>query len=322
MITRFLAIVGNTFLETIRQPLFGVILLVTALMFILNIGLAGFTLADDDKLLMDLGLSTLLLSGLFLSVFSATGVLTREIENKTVLTVISKPVSRPLFLVGKYAGVLLALMVALYLCSLMFLMMMRHQVLQNSTDPWDGPVLVFGFGALFLTMAIAAFLNYFFGTEFASAAVALGVGLMTLAAILIGFWNKTWEAQPFGESIFSIQLIYSVSLIALAVAVLAAIALAVSTRLSQVMTLLVCVLFTMAGLVSDFVLGQHANESAVADTLYKILPNLGIYSVLDAVTAGRPIPGSYVATVAAYSGLMAISILSLGVIAFQRREVG
>ena len=87
MLQRFYAIAVNAFVETIRQPIYGVILLATAVLFILNVSLAAFTLDDDDKLLLDLGLSTLLMSGLFLSAFSAAGILSREIENKTVLTV-------------------------------------------------------------------------------------------------------------------------------------------------------------------------------------------------------------------------------------------
>ena len=90
MVQRFLAIAINTFVETIRQPIYGVLLLATFAMLILNVSLAGFTLEDDNKLLLDLGLSTLMLSGLFLSAFSATGVLTREIENKTVLTALQE----------------------------------------------------------------------------------------------------------------------------------------------------------------------------------------------------------------------------------------
>jgi len=322
MLSRLYNIAANTFLDTIRQPIFGVVLLASTLMMILNIALAGFTLEDDDKLLLDLGLSTLLLTGLFLSVFSATGVLTREIENKTVLTVISKPVSRPVFLTGKYVGVLAALLVALYLCFLVFLMTMRHKVLQTSSDPWDGPVLVFGFGALVLALGIAAFCNYFYGSEFASTALALVVPLLTLAVLLTGLWDKTWNLQPFGSGIFAIELFYAAFLVMLAIMVLAAIALAASTRLSQVMTLLVCVLLTAVGLVADFALGQYADQSQLAWTLYHVLPNLGFFWITDAVNSGIPVPPSYIAMCAGYAILMVIAILMIGVALFQRREVG
>ncbi len=198
MFSRFYTIAANTFLETIRQPIYGVVLFATALLMILNVGLAGFTLEDDDKLLLDLGLSTLLLSGLFLSVFSATGVLTREIENQTILTLVSKPVSRPTLIAGKYAGLLAALGLAFYLCFLVFLMTMRHKVLQKSVDPWDMPVIVFGFGGLGLALGGAAFANYFHDLEFSSTALALATPLLTLAVVLTGFWDKTWNLQEYG----------------------------------------------------------------------------------------------------------------------------
>ena len=322
MLSRLFAIAANTFLETIRQPIYGVILMVTALMFILNVGLAAFTLEDDDKLLLDLGLCTLLLAGLFLSAFSAAGVLTREIDNKTVLTVVSKPVSRPLLVLGKYFGLAAALAVALYLCVLMFLLTQRHGVLQMSTDPWDMPVIVFGFGAVLLTLGIAAFCNYFYGTEFASTAVGLAVPLLTAAVLLAGFWNRTWERQPYGEGLSNPNLYYATFLIMLAVMVLAAVALAASTRLSQVMTLLVCVLVTMIGLVSDYTLGQHAFDSVVARVLYHLLPNLGLYWVVDAASANVGVPVGYVVMATGYTVLLVTATLMIAVALFQRREVG
>jgi len=322
MFSRLYAIIANTFLETIRQPVYGVVLLTAALLMVLNVGLAGFTLEDDDKLLLDLGLNTLLLTGLFLSVFSATGVLTREIENKTVLTVVSKPVPRPVLILGKYIGVLGALVVALYLVFLILLMTLRHKVLQSSADPWDQPVIFFGFGGLLLTLLIAGFGNYLYGWEFSSTSIALAVPLLTLAVVLTGFWNRTWQAQEYGKGIIMPQVFYAAFLVVLAIMVLAAVALAASTRLSQVMTLLVCVLVAMLGLVSDFALGQHADRSPVAWVLYHILPNLGFFWIADPVNAGIPILLPYLPMVVGYAVLLVGAILMLGVALFQRREVG
>ena len=70
-------IIVNSFTETIRQPIYGTLLLVTTGLMILNVGIAGYTLDDDNKLLKDLGLSTLLLSGLFLAAFSAAGIISQ-----------------------------------------------------------------------------------------------------------------------------------------------------------------------------------------------------------------------------------------------------
>src|SRR5690606_29714011 len=116
MFNKLWAVTVNSFTETIRQPIYGILVLVTVGLLVFNVGIAGYTLEDDNKLLKDLGLSTLLLSGLFISAFSASGILSQEIENKTVLTVVSKPISRPVFLLGKFAGLAGALAVAFYLC--------------------------------------------------------------------------------------------------------------------------------------------------------------------------------------------------------------
>lgn len=108
------SIARNAFLEAIRQPVFIVLVLVGLLAMVCNVNLAAFTMGEDEKLLVDLGLSTLLIVGLLLAAFTASSVLSREIENKTVLTVVSKPVTRAAVIVGKYLGVAGALAVGYY----------------------------------------------------------------------------------------------------------------------------------------------------------------------------------------------------------------
>ena len=112
MFQQTLTIARNTFFESIRQPIYVIMVLAVSLMLILNTFLAGYTLEDDNRLLMDMGLSTLFWAGMLMAVFTATGVLSDEIDNKTVLTVVSKPVGRPIFVLGKYVGVTGAILLA------------------------------------------------------------------------------------------------------------------------------------------------------------------------------------------------------------------
>ena len=322
MFSRLYSIAVNTFVETIRQPIYGALLLLTMLMMIGNVALAGFTLDDDDKLLRDLGLNTLLMSGLFLSAFSATGVLTREIENKTVLTVVSKPVSRPIFILGKYLGLMAALAVAYYLGFLAFAMSLRHKVLQNSSDPWDMPILVFGFGGVIGSLLLAAFLNYVNNAEFMGRALAIVTPVLTLGLIVASFFDAKWQVQPFSQGFISGQAVVASFLVFLAVLIIAAVALAASTRLGQVMTLLVCTMVLMLGLVSDNVLGQQDGQSAIATAAYRIYPNLGVFWVIDALNGNIPIPPGYVLQVCVYALLQVTAILLIGVALFQKREVG
>ena len=322
MLGKLFAIAANTFVETIRQPVFGVVLVATLLLMVLNVGLAAFTLDDDDKLLVELGLSTLLLSGLFLSSFSATSVLTREIENKTVLTVVSKPVSRTLFLAGKYLGLLAALALAFYICFLGFFFSIQHQVLQTSSDPWHGPVLVFGLGGAMVTCVIAGFRNFLTGKEFVTTALSVGTPLLTAGAVITCFFGREWEMQPMTEGLPAPDVFVAAVLVFFAVMVLAAIALAASTRVGQVMTLLICLAVLMVGLTTDYLLSELAETSIVAGIVYRHLPNFSIFWIVDAVNNEQPIPMSYAGYTAGYAVLMASAALLAGVALFQRREVG
>ncbi len=322
MFSRLFSIARNTFTETIRQPIYGVLLLATIFLLILNIFLAGFTLEEDDKLLMDLGLCTILLSGLFLAAFSATGVLTREIENKTAMTIMSKPVTRPVFLLGKYLGLILAQFLAFYICFLIYMLTMHHQVLENSSDPWDWPAIFFGMGFMMLGVFAAAAANFFYGREFSSTALLYATPLLTVGTVITSFFDREFNLTPFGQGYFHAQIVVAAILIMMALAVVAAVALAVSTRLGQVMTLLICTFVLIGGFLSDWLLGQYQDQSAVANLLYHIVPNINFFWVVDAAAAGVKVPFQFLIYAGGYAILNVAAILLVGVALFQRRELG
>jgi ABC-type transport system involved in multi-copper enzyme maturation permease subunit len=154
MFQQISAIIRNTFFESIRQPFMLVMLLVATLLIIFANLLSGYTMSDDQKMFVDMGLATVFICGAVLAAFIATSVLGREIENRTALTVISKPVSRPVFVVGKYLGVAGGLGVATIFMSLVFLLVDQHSVLQTARDPLHLPVITFGFGAAAIGLAV------------------------------------------------------------------------------------------------------------------------------------------------------------------------
>ncbi|MFA9478159.1 ABC-2 transporter permease [Phycisphaerales bacterium AB-hyl4] len=358
MFAQLLAIAQNTFTESIRQPIYVVLILLGSLGLVLNPSLAAYTLetgGGDNKLLIDLGLSTVFVVGLFLAAFTATSVLSEEVENRTVLTVVSKPVSRALFVVGKYAGVAAAIAVAFYLLSVVFALTVRHRVLQTAADSLDMPVITFGvFGAL-AALLVAAGGNYLYRWVFTSTFVSCLVVTMTFAWMVVAVMNKDWHLQsPLTE--FTIregeltQVLVGLVLIFQAVLILTAIAIAASTRLGQIMTLLVCVGAFLLGLVSNS-LSQWANyrlslplglgpaESlaaifaadasfghqllyAMAKVIYLIAPNLQFLWPADAISLGNPFTVEHIAIVSGYSALYIVAVLGVAVALFQTREVG
>ncbi len=195
--SQVVAITKNTFLQTVRQPVYGIILLATLGGLALAPSLTGWTLDDDNKLLRDIGLSTLLIQGLFLACFAASTVLDTEIDDKTVLTVAAKPVLRWRFILGKYLGVLGALTAAHYLAGIAFFMTMRHGVLQTARDTSDPTVLVLGPGVMLLVLLAAGALNYVYDWRFLPTVFTLVFPLWTVSAIILLVVDRDWKIRSF-----------------------------------------------------------------------------------------------------------------------------
>ncbi|MDP6479923.1 MAG: ABC-2 transporter permease [Phycisphaerales bacterium] len=255
MISQILTIAQNTFFESLRQPVTLVVVAAAALLLVMSNPLAAFTMGEDQRMLVDLGLATIFLAGAVLASFLATNVVGREITNRTALTVISKPVSRPVFILGKYFGVLMALLLACLALTLIFMLVEMHAVLQTVRDPIHVPVLLFGFGGVLLAALAAVWCNYFYGMAFTSTVIFMSVPVLLVAYFLSLNFEPDFGRQPMLES-FKGNIWLATIALGTCVAMLAAIAVAVSTRLGQVMTLAVTVGLFVLGLLSDWIFGR------------------------------------------------------------------
>lgn len=324
---RVVAIARNAFVESIRQPIYAVVLLAAVAALVLNANLAAYTFEDDDKLLVDLGLSTLFVAGLLLAAFLATSVLSREIENKTVLAVVSKPVPRAAVVIGKYLGVAGAITLAFWTLAAVFLLSVRHRVRPSAeiAAAFDMPVIVFAVLGGILAIGAAALANYLFRRPFPSLlAGCLAIG-MPAALGMVWCVDPRWRLQhPLAD--WDGQLMIAIALVLEAVLVLAAVAIAASTRLGQVMTLMICTAAFLVGLVSEYFLGPVAGRpdgvAAALRPLFVIVPNLQTFWMADALTQGGTVTLRYLATASFYAAAMSGAIVSLAVILFQRRDVG
>ena len=259
MFGQTLAIIRNTFFESIRQPILLVMLVVATIGLIFCNLLAGFTMEDDQRMMVDLGLSTVFLCGTLLAAFIATNVLNREIENFTALTVISKPVARPIFVLGKFLGVAGALVLATVYLSFVFLLVEMHGVLETVRQPIHLPVIVFGVGAGGLSVAAALWCNYFYGKVFSSTVICLVTPLAGLAYLFSLMFDTGFAVQPISVS-FDGQLWLALTSIMMAILVLTAIAIAASTRLGQVLTLCTTLGIFLLGMLSDWMFGRELNR--------------------------------------------------------------
>ncbi|HUS92890.1 MAG TPA: hypothetical protein VM695_13610 [Phycisphaerae bacterium] len=315
----------NAFLQTIRQPVYTVMVLVTFGLLVFTLPFSGYTMSTDyqktdQQFLEDLGLATLRVSSLLIAAFSASGVLRREIEEKTALIVISKPVSRAVFVLGRFLGVAAAVAVAYYLCCLVLLMTVRHRVMPAQSDPIDWPVIVLGFSALGLTVLTAMLGNLWFGWQFTSTGVRAAVVLLTAAMIAIGFVGKGWRIVPFGFGIPS-QVLLELAMMLLAVVIFVALAVAASARLGQAMTLGVCTAVFVVGSAHPQVFGPWADEVPVVRVLGWVVPNLSHFYPQDDLRIAGAVPLGVVGFALLYGALYTLGLLALAVSLFQTREL-
>jgi len=108
---RIIAIARNTFLEAVRDRVLYNLVIFVLLLIAGAIFLGELSGGQERKIIIDLGLSTMLLFGVFISIFVGVGLVYKEIERRTVYAIFSKPISRGEFLIGKYLGLCLTLLV-------------------------------------------------------------------------------------------------------------------------------------------------------------------------------------------------------------------
>lgn len=108
---RITAIARNAFREAVRDRVLYNLVLFMLLLTGASIFIGELSGGQERKVIVDLGLSAMLLFGVFIAIFVGVGLVYKEIERRTIYAVFSKPVGRGEFLVGKYLGLCLTLLV-------------------------------------------------------------------------------------------------------------------------------------------------------------------------------------------------------------------
>ena len=154
---------------------------------------------------VDIGLSTIFIGGAVLAAFVASNVLTREIDNRTVLTVVSKPVARPIFILGKFLGVAGAQTIVMVFLAIVFMLVEIHGVREAVSDPWHLPVILLGSGAVLLGVAAGVWCNFFYGYVFSSTFISIGTPLLVIAYGLCLFLGADFTPVPISEQFEGVQ---------------------------------------------------------------------------------------------------------------------
>lgn len=274
-----LTIARNTLVESIRQPIFFVVIFVSAVTQLLNTAISANSMGyrikaagevkADDKLLLDVGLATVFVGGILLAAFVATAAVSREIENKTILTVISKPIGRPAVVLGKYLGTSAAVLIGAAVMLLHLLMAIDHGVMSTAADDVNWPIVFLGSAATLGALTIAGFGNFWYGWSFNQTFVLLALPLTLLAHLVSLPLDHDWTLQP-ANQVFRPQVLLASLGVGMALMVIAAIALAASTRLGQVMTIVVCGGVFVLGLLSNHFIGRAVYDNELAGRITEV----------------------------------------------------
>jgi ABC-type transport system involved in multi-copper enzyme maturation permease subunit len=174
------AIAANTFREAVRDRIlylfvgFAVVLLVGSKLF------GMLTVGDQTKIIKDLGLVSIEFFSMLIAVMMSLLLISREVDSRTVFNILSKPVRRWQFLLGKYLGLLAVVAVNLALMTLLLVAVVW--LYQHEFDP----MLLFAGVMTLVEMAVLAA----FATLFAVLTRPILGSLMTLAVFVIGHMSE------------------------------------------------------------------------------------------------------------------------------------
>jgi hypothetical protein len=318
-IKQFFAIAAISAREMIRQP----VTLLLATVCVLLVGLMPLmithSLGASAKLIRDSAFALHLMCGLVLGCYTASSSMVREIRKGTAAAILSKPISRTVFFLAKTSGVSLIVLcfsLAMILSTMMAVRMGREAFLFDWRT--GGPLLL----CPTLAFLLAALFNFVTRKSFPALAFINLIALLVGVFLLAGLTNRDWFGvrHPFIEA-YDWRLIPAGLLISMALLVLTALAIMLSTRLDLLPTLFICLLVFSLGLISDYAFGQHAATNPLARTLHTILPNWQHFWVVDGLADGHRIPWNYVGLTAKYAGLYLLGIISLGTFTFRNMEL-
>ena len=202
--TAILIVARGVFKDSIRDRVPYNLVFFAVLLMAASFLLAQLTAGQDVKIIKDLGLAAATLMGVLIAVFIGIGLVAKEVERKSIYSLLSKPVTRSQFVLGKYLGLVLtlvsnlAVMAIAYYAVLAYLDWLTPANVKLSWEaPATDPALLKAFALIGVELMLVTALALFFSTfssTFLSAA-------LTLAIYVIGHFSEDLRTlESFGAS--------------------------------------------------------------------------------------------------------------------------
>lgn len=183
-IMKVFAIAINTFKEAIRNKILFTIIFFALLMMGASIILNNVTIGQQAKIIKDMGLASINIFGILIAIFVGIGLVYKEIDKKTIYTIISKPIHRYEFLIGKYLGLVITLITELIFMTMVFFLIILI---------YENGIQFNLLSAIFLIL-IELMVVTSVGIFFSSFSTPILSGLFTLSFYIIGHLTSDLKA--------------------------------------------------------------------------------------------------------------------------------
>lgn len=195
------AIIINTYKEAVRNKIF-YLFLVFGILFALSSRIIGLlTVGDRVKVLKDAGLASINFFCVLIAIFTGINLVYKEIEKKTIYTILSKPISREQFILGKFLGLALTMLVALASMGFVF-----FTFLLISGYGFDAGILLY-----FLLFYFELLILISLSLLFSSFSTPILASIFTISIYLIG--QVTWTFNQFKELLRDSSLLFAINIL-------------------------------------------------------------------------------------------------------------
>jgi ABC-type transport system involved in multi-copper enzyme maturation permease subunit len=190
----------NVFKESVRDRVLYNLVFFAVFLIAVSFLLGQLTAGQDIKIIKDLGLAAISIFGLFIAVFIGIGLVSKEVERRSIYSLLSKPIRREEFIVGKYLGLVLTLLVNVTVMTAAYYAVLVYMAwaaggwfLAGWEAPAADPALLKAITMIFLQLMMVTALALLFST-FASPVLATS---LTFGLYIVGQFNadlKHFEA--------------------------------------------------------------------------------------------------------------------------------
>ncbi len=280
---------GATYGDITRRPLYYILLFTFALAIFCSKFLTLFSFYQEINMVREMGLATITFWGFVILVVTSGLVVTQELEDRTAVTLLSKPIQRSDFLLGKFAGLVLSLIPGIIVLS----------------------------GVLFLTLWMMTAPRLPLHDRDLVLGVQAGASPFAIA------WRVTWEHFVVKQSGVVLEGAF---LSLLQTSILAAVAVSFSAFLPTVVSVAATTLVFILGNVSSYMLASVDNLkvgvlSSIGRVASYLVPNLGYFNLQMYFSEGKIISVRYLGLSFAYTALYVIAVFLVSCSLFQKREV-